>query len=138
MARHGDLDVWIWDAGSNLHRMSVEMIHSRVSRRATQFWLPKADVFETATDFVVRIDLAGVTIEDVDLEYHPQPNVLRVRGTRTEPTVGCGDRIGIYQLEVPYGAFEREIRIPEGNVVKEEIQAELKDGVLNVRLPKGS
>lgn len=138
MARHGDLDVWIWDAGSNLHRMSVEMIHARVSRRATQFWLPKADVFETNDEFVVRIDMAGVELEELELRYEPQPHVLRVRGNRREPSVGCGERIGIYQLEIPYGAFEREIRIPNGDVIKEKIEAELKSGVLSVRLPKGN
>jgi len=91
---------------------------------------PAADAYfeEDTREIVVRFELAGVTLEDIELLVDRRE--LVVRGERTFPR-----REGrVYQqVEMDYGQFERRVRLMV-DVDPEVTTATYEAGVLEVRL----
>lgn len=89
------------------------------------------DVYQTKDHVVVRAMVAGVQKGDIDLSL--VENTLTIRGSRhTEQTVQEGD---YFAQELHWGEFSRSIVLP-AQVKEEGAEAELKDGVLTVKIPK--
>jgi HSP20 family protein len=93
-------------------------------------WAPEIEVFEREGQFVVRADLPGLKKDDVRVEVID--NALIVEGERRKEQEER--REGLYRSERSYGRFSRAIPLPEG-VDTENVKAQFKDGVLEVRLP---
>jgi HSP20 family protein len=94
-------------------------------------WMPSVDVYETDKEIVVKADLPGV--EPEDLEVYCTDDALVLRGeTRREDDRQEGN---VHRTERSYGRFERQIPLPPG-VRSEEIQANFRNGVLELRVPK--
>jgi HSP20 family protein len=111
---------------------------ARSMRDAMEPWLtrepthsPRFDVRETASGFVFRADLPGVKQDQVDITL--TGNELRISGRRQEIRAEDGDRSVLSEVE--YGSFSRVFVLPDG-VDGENVQADLKDGVLTVTVPK--
>lgn len=79
---------------------------------------------------VVRAELPGV--DPVDIEVLVDDGVLTVRAERHESQQDRSARS--YRTEFRYGAFERQIRLPQG-ATAEVVSATYRDGVLEVRMP---
>jgi HSP20 family protein len=92
---------------------------------------PSVDALETDDAYVLTCDLPGVRASD--LEAKVSGNHLVVSGERAQAQVGQTDTYCF--AERAYGPFERIFELPE-EVDADHIQADLKDGVLTVRLPK--
>src|SRR3989338_8337049 len=93
---------------------------------------PAFSVKETADNFLLGFDLPGLKKEDINVEvYNDQ---LIVSGERKEEKEEKTKNI--YRSETHYGSFQRSFTLPAG-VTAKEIQAECKDGVLKIRVPKG-
>ncbi|HVP30566.1 MAG TPA: Hsp20/alpha crystallin family protein [Myxococcota bacterium] len=94
-------------------------------------WQPATDVIETEKALVVRLELAGVRIED--LRVTVEGDVVRVSGVRTPPATSDVQRL--HQMEIAFGPFERTLHV---NVPfeREGVSAHLEDGFLTVTLPK--
>jgi HSP20 family protein len=94
-------------------------------------WNPRCDVTEKDNEVVIHAELPGVKPEDMTVEV--KDSTLHIKGEKkvekSEEKEG-----GAKYSERFFGSFERTIAIP--NVDTEKIQAELKEGVLEVRLPK--
>ena len=97
-------------------------------------WMPKVDVLRRGEDLVVRAELPGVKMEDVDVSV--TDNVLTVRGERKEEKETTEEGY-LVQESCAYGGFERSIMLPEG-VDADSIHAEIKDGVLEVMVLKAA
>src|SRR5947209_7880265 len=96
-----------------------------------QAWAPSVDMHETEREFVIRADVPGV--EPENLEVHCTDDRLIIRGeTRHEEE--SRDQ-GVLRSERRYGRFERVLPLP-GEVKQDQIQANFRNGVLEVRLPK--
>jgi HSP20 family protein len=67
------------------------------------------------------------------LQIRVSNGVLDVKGTRTPP--GPDLPRGSCYAERPFGAFQRLIPIPE-DAAADRIQAQLKDGVLTIKVPR--
>jgi HSP20 family protein len=93
-------------------------------------WSPAIDVFETPEEVVILADLPGVDPKTIDLSV--TGNVLSLRGEKTARDLPEG---AVAQRERQFGAFHRQIALP-GDVNFDAAQAEARDGVLKVRLPK--
>jgi len=94
-------------------------------------WAPHVDVYEAAGQAVVLVELAGVPKERIQIEVdHDQ---LTLRGERR--LHHRGDQRTFYALEVPYGAFERRIRMPFP-VDPTRAEASYQDGFLEIVLPR--
>jgi HSP20 family protein len=94
-------------------------------------YAPAADVYETAGEFVIEIDLPG--IERKALEVSLNDNRLTVRGERPAPRQDAAAR---RQPNRPFGRFLSKFGPLPASVDAKSIAAEYKDGVLRLRLPK--
>lgn len=93
---------------------------------------PAIDVHEDDDRYVITVELAGVRKEDIHLEI--EQNVLTIRGEkRLEEEVGKNRQRR--WTERAYGAFQRSFTLP-GDADADHMDAEFRDGVLTIRLPK--
>lgn len=100
-------------------------------------WSPPISLCETAADILICIDVPGVTRERLDVRV--DQNCLVVTGQRpvsAPTTVANGHRPRVI-AEQPFGAFRREVLLPFG-LKTSEMSAQLKEGVLVVRIPRSS
>lgn len=97
---------------------------------ATPGWSPPADLAELPDQYVLTIELPGLSRSDVHLEYL-EP-VLTIRGRRPAPTC-CPERY--QQLERGHGEFARAFRF-DHPVASDGFVADIADGVLTVTIPK--
>jgi HSP20 family protein len=97
---------------------------------ATAVWTPAIDLAETPTELVLVVDLPGVDPTKIDLSL--TGNVLTLRGEKVAVEVADGHARA---HERPIGAFHRQVTLTEA-VDFDRVQAESKNGVLTVRLPK--
>jgi len=94
-------------------------------------WAPAVDIFETDAEIVVRAEVPGVARDQVHVEV--DDGVLSLRGERKfEREV---KEENYHRVERAYGAFHRSFTLPD-TVDPEKVRAELRDGVLDVRLGK--
>jgi HSP20 family protein len=98
---------------------------------AERTWVPSVDVWETENDVVYAFDLPGIPEEKISVEV--EDGALTVAGERERTHKTEGDRF--YRYERRFGSFERSIGLPQG-VKEDEIKADYKDGVLEIRVPK--
>ena len=94
-------------------------------------WAPACDIYETDNEIVVKAELPEVKKEDVHVSI--DNNLLTIRGERklSEET----KRENYHRLERRYGAFTRSFTLPSFADTS-KINAEFKDGMLRVTLPK--
>ena len=94
-------------------------------------WTPNTDVYETPDALVVKMEIAG--IDKNDLEITLNDRLLLVRGHRKDP---CRQkRCSFRQMEIDYGYFERRIVIPR-SVDGSRVRAQFQNGFLHIELPK--
>ena len=89
------------------------------------------DVYQTENDIVIVSTIAGVTSKDLDVSI--TNDMVTISGTRKN-TAKVKQENYFYQ-ECYWGGFSRSVILPI-DVDAEKAQAELKDGVLSVTLPK--
>jgi HSP20 family protein len=124
-----------YDMQSEMNRMFDEVFGglSRGGRRQqgdepTQ-WAPVLDVLQEDGDIVVRAELPGVKLDDVDITLHD--GVLTISGERKAEEQREGS--GYYVRERRYGSFRRSMTLPQG-VDESRISARFDGGVLEVRV----
>lgn len=89
------------------------------------------DVYETKERLVVKARTAGVNKNDLDVSI--ADNTLTIKGTLS---AGSEEDVENYFLQECYwGEFSRQIALPVA-VKEDDIQAELRDGVLTVSFTK--
>jgi HSP20 family protein len=100
--------------------------------RGPAVFMPDVEVRETESAFVFKADLPGVRDEDVDIAI--SGNRITLSGKREAEERREDERY--YAYERSYGSFSRTFTLPEGMVDMDKADAELKDGVLTVQVPK--
>ena len=90
---------------------------------------PRVDILETEHELLLLADLPGVRPTDVDVRF--ENGELTIHGRRN-PTQ-AGRRRALWEYEPAH--YHRTFRLSE-DVAADKIEAELKNGVLTVRLPK--
>jgi HSP20 family protein len=99
--------------------------------RGARPWSPSVDIAETEDELVLKADLPEVKLEDVEVRVENQ--TLTLKGERKFEQDNSVR--GFHRIERSYGAFTRSFSVP-GTVDSEKVTAELKNGVLTVKLPK--
>ena len=94
-------------------------------------WSPTVDIVETPEEFQIKAELPEVKKEDVKVSV--EGGVLRIEGERKQEKEEKGKKY--HRIERSYGTFLRTFTLPD-NVNEGNVQAEFKDGLLNVRLRK--
>jgi len=92
---------------------------------------PPADIHETADEFVVKMDLPGVSLKDIKVNL--TGDTLVIRGERAQDKTEEG--ASRHRVERIHGSFERifGLRAP---LRGDQVKATYKDGVLEIRVPK--
>ena len=101
----------------------------RRSRPSARVWRPDADVYRTPDGWIVKVDLAGVTADD--LEITVDDRTLSISGCRRDTFFGRG--VVYHQLEITYSRFEKTIQFP-CSIERASIQHDYHDGFLIVKL----
>lgn len=94
-------------------------------------WRPPTDVFETRSDVVIRMDIAGTRREDINIVFGD--SMLVIRGIRHEEPPF--QKTLVSRMEIDYGHFEQRITLPREVDVR-KIEAVYADGFLTIRVPK--
>jgi len=96
---------------------------------------PRIDVSETAKEVKLTVELPGVEEKDIDVSL--SGNQLTIKGEKKGEAEDKKDEEGrvFHRVERSYGAFQRTMTIPF-DVEPEKVEAEFKDGVLTITLPK--
>jgi len=94
-------------------------------------WMPAVDIREEDDRFVLYADIPGVAREDVDITL--EDGVLTVKGDRRAET--AENHNGFQRRERMRGTFMRRFTLPD-TVNDENISASVKDGVLQIEIPK--
>lgn len=93
--------------------------------------MPRLDVVDRDNEVVVRAELPGVRKEDIEISL--TGNLLTIKGeSKREEKEEKGD---YYRCEISRGSFSRTVSLP-AEVNDAGAKANLKDGVLELRLPK--
>lgn len=100
-------------------------------REETFSWVPPVDLYETDECYVLNAELPGVEGKDIRIEVSGAE--LIIRGERRFDAV-CAQE-NYQRLEGIRGRFHRSFSLPEA-LDNGEVRAKLKDGVLQVILPK--
>jgi HSP20 family protein len=93
--------------------------------------VPAMDVTETDSEIVVTAELPGVDRKDIDVEVLPES--LSVKAEMSRETEG--KERTYHRRERVWGRFERTVSLP-AEALTDQVKAVLKDGVLEIRLPK--
>jgi HSP20 family protein len=100
--------------------------------RSDQFDYPsETEVFSKDNHLVYRVALPGIDQKDIDLSV--ENNVLKIKAERKQPSeVKENDW---YAKSFRYGRFEQSWTLPK-EVNPDEVSAEFKNGVLEIRVPR--
>lgn len=94
-------------------------------------WAPLVDISEDEKEYLIKAELPEVKKEDVKVAV--QDDVLTLSGERTLEKEEKGKKW--HRVERAYGSFSRSFTLPE-DADPTKVNAEFKDGVLNVHLAK--
>ena len=93
--------------------------------------MPALDIFETGSAVIIRVELPGVSSEDI--RVNTDADLIRIGGVRRTPE-GL-DVAKLHQMEIAFGPFHREIKISVP-FDQDRVSAHLVDGFLSISLPK--
>jgi HSP20 family protein len=97
--------------------------------RNAKYFAPRVDIFETETELLLYADMPGVAPKDIDLRYEQGELILQGK-------VSSAPRAGhLILAEFEDADFYRVFQIHE-SIDSTRIEAECKNGVLIVHLPK--
>jgi HSP20 family protein len=95
-------------------------------------WAPSVDISEDDSEWLVKADLPEVKREDVKVTI--EDGVLVITGERKFEKEEKDKKY--HRVERAYGTFLRSFALPDGADTA-KVNADFKDGVLKVHLPKG-
>jgi HSP20 family protein len=109
-----------------LRQSQQSMLHHSVT------WRPLADINESADMMTVKIELAGMREEDIEVTLYE--DALVVSGVRPDDHEH-GEHLYYHEAQIRYGPFSIEVYIPSP-IDREAVTARYEYGFLWVVLPK--
>jgi HSP20 family molecular chaperone IbpA len=94
-----------------------------------QTWQPAADVFSKGDRWFVKLEIAGVQVDDICISACSDR--LIITGVRRD--ILLKECVSYHSLEIAYSRFERSIMVPF-NIDSSSIDWEYTDGMLLIRL----
>ena len=118
---------------SEINYLNMYLINSGLSLRLskTPTWAPAAEVYETPGDYIVNIEVPGLSEEEVNCQVIN--NTLIVSGSRRFRRVTEDARY--HASERVYGAFERLFPLPR-YVNSEKLKTTFAHGMIEIAMPK--
>ncbi len=105
--------------------------HTSQEGSTETYWVPNTDVYVSENGLVVKVELAGMRREDLELVI--EGNKVRIAGYRPD---GCrsGNKCKFLVMEINYGAFETVIELPKGYDLT-QARAAYQNGFLRIDVP---
>lgn len=103
----------------------------KIGEKVADWFAPKADAALGADCYEIRLELPGVSADDIDVSV--QDGNLTIQGQKSFDREEAGWTYFFSERE--YGAFQRSFRLPP-DVASDRIDAAFRSGVLVVRIPK--
>jgi len=94
---------------------------------------PISDLYETDTEVIAEIDLPGVNKKDIKVNV--TKDFIEVNAEKKHEVKEEDKKKGMYRFERSYSGFCRKLPLPN-NVDADKANAEYKDGVLKIKIPK--
>jgi HSP20 family protein len=111
-------------------RRLAELLHSQVGEGTYRcIWQPPADIYKVCGGWLIKLDLAGVRIDEVQLSR--EGCQLTIHGERRDSTIREAHQT--YSMEISYNRFSRAIQLP-CDVTQCELRTEYRDGMLLIYL----
>jgi len=113
-------------------RLFQDAVSRLLSEPAGRPWAPPVDILETENELTLKADIPDVDLKDIDIQV--ENGTLTLKGERKfeKHEEGKG---GYHRVERNYGSFVRCFSLPD-SVDAEKVNAEYRNGVLKVSLPK--
>jgi HSP20 family protein len=105
-----------------------DSVHYRINMHS-RAWNPPTDVYETADNIIVRVEIAGMKEEDFSVEISGR--VLKIRGLRQDSP----EQRAYHQMEIPFGDFALELALPHP-IEPGGVEAVYNNGFLRIILPR--
>ena len=109
--------------------MRLMPVGGRQQRPSERRWSPAADVYQIEEGWLVKVDLAGVSPEEVEVTIAGR--VLLIEGSRRDAF--CEKTISYHQLEITYSRFEKTLRFPCA-IDGARVERDYRDGFLLIFL----
>ena len=115
---------------SALHFEKKLQSSSVLGGHSEAYWVPNTDVYVAESGLVIKVELAGMRREDLELTV--EGNRLRITGQRPD---GCRKgQCKFLVMEINYGVFESTIELPAGYDLTRATAA-YQNGFLRVDVP---
>ena len=112
-------------------REEMENLFGRFASGEKATTLSALDLTEVNGTYQIRMDVPGMKPEDINIDVNG--DLITISGERKDEKEEKGEKF--HRVERHFGSFSRTVRLP--CVVKEDkIDAQIKDGVLTLKLPK--
>jgi HSP20 family protein len=95
------------------------------------YWQPLADIYRVRRGWLIKVDLAGVRLEDIEILR--KGHCLTIQGMRRDFLEE--ESPNYYSLEISYNRFKKQLELPV-ELEDAEITVSYKDGMLLIRLDK--
>ncbi|NMD13542.1 MAG: Hsp20/alpha crystallin family protein [Candidatus Cloacimonetes bacterium] len=92
------------------------------------YWHPKCDVFQTDTQWIVVVELAGVEKDEIIISVTPE--FLRISGLRNLHE--DNSHAFYHSMEIETGRFDRRIFFPDISIDKENPKVQYHNGILKI------
>ena len=93
-------------------------------------WNPNTDVYSTESGLVIKVELAGMRSENLEITVEGQR--LRISGHRPD---GCrAPKCNFLQMAISYGPFETTLELPSGCDLS-QAKAAYVNGFLRIDVP---
>jgi HSP20 family protein len=116
-------------SGESIDRYFRLIYGTRDRKPSGRLWCPAADVYRTRDGWIVKVDLAGISSDDLQITL--RGTMLELRGLRRDSSYADG--ISYQQLEITYSRFEKKIHFP-CSIEKATLERDYRDGLLVLRL----
>lgn len=125
------------------HRHSLANLHNEMDDLFDSFFRgldrpftgykawPAIDVAEEEDAFIVKAEVPGCKASDIDISIHGSN--LTISGEKKQEEEK--KEKGYYHIERSYGSFRRDLNLGS-DIATDKVEAECKDGVLTINLPK--
>lgn len=100
-------------------------------RKSDTDWTPAIEIQDREDSILLRAEIPGVEAKDIDIQVAREAVAIAGEHRYEKKT----EEKGFFRSELRYGSFQRTIPLPVA-VENTQVQAEFKDGILELTLPK--
>jgi HSP20 family protein len=119
------------DIENRMQKMMENALTETDASPAAIGWVPAMEITETPSEMIVSAELPGIEKKDVDISV--DDDLLTISGEKAEEKTTDDKKFHLWERS--YGSFRRSFSLPRG-VDASKINAEFKNGVLKVHMPK--